>query len=383
MLGLTGQRPKNLYLHVPFCPHVCPYCDFHKMLRDERLVARYIERMRDEILELGRRWGGPLETVYLGGGTPSHLTDAELATLFGSVDTAFGGVPTLEVTLEADPGTFDASRLDVFRSWGVTRLSLGVQSLQEDTLRFLGRAHSAQEARYAAHAALEAGFEVSVDLMTAVPGQDTEADLRALAELGARHLSVYTLSIEPYTPFALRNVSVNEDHATDAYLQAAEVLSAYGYERYEVSNHAQPGAEAVHNQAYWHGAPFLAAGPSAAAYLPSDRGLGVRVTNPPIKAWLEGAPAEREDVDAERYLLERLMTGLRTRRGVDLEDVTKRCGVDPRERFKDLIADLVGSGHLILDDPDTTKIPATGSTLRATPDGLLVLDAILRRFAAA
>lgn len=367
-----------MYLHVPFCPHVCPYCDFHKMLRDERLVERYLDRLEEEIAEAGARWGGPLATVYLGGGTPSHLDDGELARVFEALERAFGLPAELETTLEADPLTFDAARLRRFRALGIDRLSIGLQSTQDPVLRFLGRRHDAREGLAAVETALDAGFAVSSDLITAVPGQDARADLERLAATGVPHVSVYTLTVEPYTPFALRRVHVDHDRAADDYALAAEVLAGHGYRRYEVSNHAKPGFEAVHNQVYWHGNAFLGLGPSAAGYLPTEDGLGERVTNPPIKAWLRGDPPERERLDAREHALERLMTGLRTARGVDLDGLAARCGIDVRERWAEVLAGELEAGRLVLAQADARA--GRGATLRANERGLMVLDSVLRRF---
>lgn len=372
-----ADRPRGAYLHVPFCPHVCPYCDFHKMRRNENLVARYLDRLDEEIAAAGARWPGPLDTIYLGGGTPSHLSDAELARVAAALDRAFGMPARLETTLEADPRTFDAARLARFRALGFTRLSIGLQSTQDAVLRFLGRQHDAREGLAAVGAALEAGFEVSADLITAVPGQDAVQDLEALAATGVPHASVYTLTVEPYTPFALRRVHVDEDRAAEDYARAAAVLGAHGYRRYEVSNHARPGFEAVHNQLYWHGDAFLGFGPSAAAYLPSDDGLGQRVTQPPIKAWLRGDPPERERLDPREYVLERLMTGLRTARGVDLDEVQARSGIDVRARWRGVVSEERRAGRLELREAEPGR--GRGATLRATPEGLMVLDGILRR----
>lgn len=370
--------PRSLYLHVPFCPHVCPYCDFHKMLRDERLVAAYLDRLVEEIDEAATRFAAPLETVYLGGGTPSHLSDAELGRVFGALDAAFDLRSAGEVTLEADPGTFDAERVERFRSFGVTRLSIGLQSTQDEVLRFLGRAHDGATGLDAVDAAVASGLDVSVDVITSVRGQDARADLERVAATGVGHVSVYTLTVEPYTPFALRGVRVDEDRAADDYALAADVLAGHGFERYEVSNHGRSGHASLHNQVYWHGAYFLGLGPSAAGYLPLGDGsdpddLGERVTNLPIKAWLRGDPPMRERSTPLDHVLERLMTGLRTTRGVDLDALRDRTGIDVRARFAQVVDDEGAAGRLTLDGP----------RLRATEPGLLVLDGILRRFFAA
>jgi putative oxygen-independent coproporphyrinogen III oxidase len=361
--------PSALYLHVPFCPQICPYCDFHKMLRHEGLVEGYLGRLEREIAETAALCPGPLETIYLGGGTPSALNDAELERVVAALDAAWGFPALAETTLEADPLTFDPERLRLFRELGFSRLSIGLQSTQDPVLERLGRRHDAREGLEAVAWALEAGFEVSADLITAVPGQDATTDLRTLAATGVPHVSVYTLTVEPFTPFALRGVKVDEERAADDFELAADILAEHGLERYEVSSHARPGHESRHNQVYWHGRHFLGLGPSAAAYLPAPDCPGVRVTNPPIKRWLEGAEPEREPVSNDEHVLERLMTGLRTRLGVDLADVRERTGVDVERRFAETLAPLFDQGLL----------ESVSGRLRASDAGLIRLDALLRR----
>jgi oxygen-independent coproporphyrinogen-3 oxidase len=367
--------PRALYLHVPFCPQVCPYCDFHKMRRAAGLVEAYVARVVAEAAEAAARWPGPLATVYLGGGTPSHLTDPELDAVLGAVAAGWGGLGRDETTLEADPNTFDAERAHRWRGAGVTRLSIGTQSTQDAVLRFLGRGHTGAEALAAIEDGLGAGLRVSADVIAAVPGQDAERDLRALATSGAGHVSVYTLTVEAHTPFAVRGVAVDEDRAADDYDLAEAVLAEHGFERYEVSNHARPGQRSRHNPVYWRGAACIALGPGAAGLEPPGPDdpagtVAVRVQNPTLKGWLRGDPPERTPVDGRAFALERLMTGLRTLEGVDLADVRAVAGVDVRATFPEAIAVARTHGLLALE----------GERLRATRDGIRVLDAVLRRF---
>ena len=378
------DAPGSLYLHVPFCPQVCPYCDFHKMRRHEGLVAAYLDRIEAEAEGLAARFPGPLRTLYLGGGTPSHLDDAELERVLAAVRRGWGGLGALETTLEADPGTFDAARAVRWREAGVTRLSIGMQSTQDAVLRFLGRSHTGADALRAAHDAIDAGLQVSLDVITAVPGQDARVDLAATAASGAQHVSVYTLTVEPYTPFARRGVEVDEDRAADDFELAEAVLAEHGLERYEVSNHALPGFESHHNRVYWRGDGWLALGPSSAGFEPphpddppgaSDPPgtRGVRTRNPPIKAWLAGAPPERTPVDGVELALELLMTGLRTREGVDLAQLRERSGIDALVRFAPQVTAALAQGTL----------EHRGDRLLASRRGLMVLNAVLRPFFAA
>ncbi len=370
---MTHEPPASLYVHVPFCPSVCPYCDFHKMLRHEGLAARYVARLERELLELGDRWGGPLDTLYFGGGTPSHLRDDELTRVFAAVDRAFGGTGRLETTLEADPLTFDLERLERFARLGVSRLSIGLQSTQDEVLRFLGRLHDGSQGMEAVAVAIASGLRVNVDVMTAIEGQDLELDLRRIVGLGARHVSVYTLTVEPGTPFALRGIEVDEELDAGSYALAARTLAELGLRRYEVSNHAVPGDESRHNLTYWRGHYYLAVGPSASSYLPGGDGLGVRSRNPDLKGWLQGAPPEVDVLGPDDVVLERLMTGLRTNEGVDLASLEGRTGLAVERLAERWLADCMGHELLTL---DTTR------TLRATEQGLLRLDAVLRAFVA-
>jgi len=374
--------PRALYLHVPFCPQVCPYCDFHKMRRAQGLVAAYVARIADEAAATAARWPGPLDTVYLGGGTPSHLTDAELDAVLGAIARGWGGLGAVETTLEADPLTFDRARAERWRAQGITRLSIGVQSTQDDVLRFLGRSHRGGDGLQAIADARAAGLEVSADVITAVPGQDAERDLRAVAASGsaggaggANHVSVYTLTIEPHTPFARRGVAVDDDRAADDYDLAEAVLAEHGFERYEVSNHARPGHRSRHNPVYWRGEACLALGPGAAGLLPPGPSdpvgtVAARTMNPPIKAWLRGDPPERTPLTGREFALEKLMTGLRTVEGVDLHELRSSTGVEVAAAFPEALATALRHGLLEREGP----------RLRATRAGVRVLNGVLRGF---
>ncbi len=367
--------PRALYLHVPFCPQVCPYCDFHKMRRSEGLVAAYVERVAAEAAATAARWPGTLDTLYVGGGTPSHLSDAELDAVLGAIARNWGGLGSVETTLEADPLTFDRERAARWRAQGITRVSIGLQSTQDDVLRFLGRSHRGGDGLQAIADARAAGLEVSADVITAVPGQDAERDLRAVAAAGADHVSVYTLTIEAHTPFARRGVAVDDDRAADDFDLAEAVLGEHGFERYEVSNHARPGHRSRHNPVYWRGEACLALGPGAAGLLPPEADdpadtAAVRTMNPPIKAWLRGDPPERTPLGGRDFALEKLMTGLRTVEGVDLDGLRATTGIDVATSFPDALATALRHGLLVRDGP----------RLSATRAGIRVLNAVLRGF---
>ncbi len=361
--------PQALYLHIPFCPTICPYCDFHKMRRHEGLVSAYLKRLREEANALYTRFSTELKSIYLGGGTPSHLTNDELAFIVDIFKQTWG-FAAQEITLEADPLTFDKARLRYFKELGFNRLSIGLQSTQDDVLKLLGRIHNAKQGLQAVEMALEANFNVSVDLITTVPKQDVARDLHDLAQTGVKHISAYNLTIEPYTPFAMRGLITDEDRELKDYLLTNEILSSYGFERYEVSSHAKVGFESKHNQVYWQGDYFLALGPSAAGFIPKDEGIGERYTNKPIKAWLKGGAPEIVPVSREDYVLELIMTGLRTARGINLQRTKVITGIDILARFSDLIEQLKSQNLLNV----------TTTHLQTTPKGTLQLNGIVKYF---
>ncbi len=209
--------------------------------------------------------------------------------------------------------------------------------------------------------------------MTAIGGQDLELDLRRVLDAGASHVSVYSLTVEPGTPFALRGVRVDEDLDAAGFELAAAVLADRGLRRYEVSNHAVPGEESLHNLVYWSGGHYLGAGPSASSHLPGGDGFGVRAKNPPLKGWLAGEPPETDVLTAEDVVLERLLTGLRTVAGVDLEALESFTGIAVEESSRRWLDDCLGHGLLALE----------ARRLTATPAGVARLDAVLRAFVAA
>ena len=342
------------------------------MRRSEGLVAAYLERLESEASELYAEFPSALDTIYFGGGTPSHLSNEELGRVVGTLQKTWGFPGRLETTLEADPLTFDEARLRTFKSLGFSRLSIGLQSTQDATLLFLGRKHNAREGLRAVEMALAAGFEVSADLITAVPNQDAAKDLHTLARTGVQHISVYNLTVEPDTPFARRGVSVDPDKEADDFDLADEVLSSYGLERYEVSSHTKPGHESKHNGVYWRGEHFLALGPSAASFVPVQDAhlMGERRTNRVIKNWLRDEPPEILPVDALSYVEDILMTGLRTRRGVNLATLKEKSGIDVLEHYRPLVETLIEGGRLEHAPP----------YLRATNAGLLHLNRVVEAF---
>lgn len=330
---------QGLYVHVPFCPTICPYCDFHVVRRHGGVVGAYLERLAQEARTLYMHFPQPLTTLYFGGGTPSFLRNRELELLF---ETLPWDISRAEVTMEANPGTLNVERLQLLRDLGVNRLSIGVQSFQDKVLKTLGRAHGRRGAFGAVEASLEAGFSTSVDLILGLPEQDFAADLREAAHLGVVHVSAYTLQVEPGTPFATRNIRPDPDLEATALNLAEEVLGEAGFTRYEVSNFGKPGQESRHNRLYWQLGFWGALGPSATGQLgsamasslasssPFHEGqvFALRSTNPPLPRWLQAEEPAIEAVSRLEHAKEALMLGLRLREGVDVGRIEQRTGLD-------------------------------------------------------
>ncbi|UFA50111.1 radical SAM family heme chaperone HemW [Deinococcus radiophilus] len=371
MTARPAEPVRHLYVHVPFCPSICPYCDFHVLTRSSGLVEGYLARLDAEAQELAATYPVDLDTVYLGGGTPSFLRDNELTALVGSVQRHLGW-GRLENTLEVNPGTVSAGRAAHWRALGFDRASLGVQSLHDPTLLFLGRRHSAAQARSAAGHLLAQGFRVSGDLITAVAEQPLEEDIQGLHDLGMGHISAYTLTIEPGTEFARRGVTVSDEDERRGFEVTAERLAALGYERYEISNYARPGERSRHNLSYWQNRHYLGLGPGAAGHYPArDSGLlSLRRTSPHLHDWLRGERGTPDLLPPHEWVTDALFMGLRLREGVDLDDLTQRSGVAVAAAYAPAIQSNVQQGLLIRD----------GSRLRATEAGWWVLNEVVTDF---
>jgi oxygen-independent coproporphyrinogen-3 oxidase len=315
-----------LYLHIPFCHRVCPYCSFYKHTPGDTSIGSFVDALAAEAKS--RITAAP-RTLYLGGGTPSMLSPSHLSRLF----TALHGIVDFskldEVTLEANPATFDTAKAKLFRELGITRVSLGIQSFTPHVLEILGREHSVAQASEAVSILREAGISsVNIDLMFSIPGQskaDWEATLRHAISLNPDHISAYNLTYEEDTAFfeSLRRGEMreNEDHDAEFFHLADELLTAAGLDHYETSNYAKPGHHSSHNQGYWRGDDYLGLGPSAVSTLSGIRWKNVADTTRYI-AQIQSighALTESEPLDAEARRLERIALGLRTRDGIPLD----------------------------------------------------------------
>ena len=370
-----------VYVHWPFCQSKCPYCDFNSHVAANVDQTEWAAALSRE-LEHMRGLTGPrlVRSVFFGGGTPSLMLPATV----DAVLTKIAGLWTMEegaeITLEANPTSVEAERFRGYRAAGVNRLSLGVQSLDDAELKFLGRLHSADEALRAIALARETFPRLSFDLIYARPGQTKEAwekELRAALAHAADHLSLYQLTIEPETAFAKlfekgAFVLPDDDEAAALYAMTGEICAEKGLSAYEVSNYAKPGAESHHNLVYWRYGDYVGAGPGAHGRITSDgRRIATRARKMP-GGWLAevtraGHGLEAlEDISASEQGDEMMLMGLRLSEGVSLARHARIAGkpiADAR------VAALVSDGLLIGD----------GEIIRASDEGRMVLDAVLAR----
>lgn len=326
----ASAEPLGLYLHVPFCKDRCTYCSF-VTTRDQGLQSATVEKLMADLKAWGAALGRPaVDTLYLGGGTPSLLEARELADLTRVLRESFDLSPLEEATLEANPGTVDLSWLEGARALGWDRISFGVQTLDDALLARLGRIHGGAEGLEALDLAAQAGFaRRSADLMVGIPGQALDrvlGDARTLASTGLEHMSIYLLDLDKACPLkaevdAGRAALPTEDEVADAFEGLQAELPALGLEPYEISNYARPGGESRHNLRYWRRRPYLGLGPSAASQLGAFRWTESGV----IPAWLEGrGEAEIQELGAAETLAELPFLGLRLHAGVDWEALAVR-----------------------------------------------------------
>lgn len=374
--GLAG-----LYLHVPFCERVCPYCDFAVRTGGPTRRSRYVAHLLDEI-ELYADCPLRFDTIYFGGGTPSSLQAGDLARILGAARRRLRFAERPRVFLEANPEHVTDRSAAAWRELGVNTLSLGVQSLDPGGLVFLGRSHRADDARRAVAMALDAGFDtVSIDLIYGLPGQSPDAWRRELdraLELGAHHFSCYQLTVHEKTRFGLLSrrgqlAELSLDEQAELLKLTHRHLNAAGLQGYEVAQFARgPEHRSRHNLKYWDHSPYLGLGPSAHSFHDRQRWWNIRRTDPWQERIRRGErPVEGSETLADEALtLESLMTGLRTYDGVDLERLRTRWGVDLLAANAELVERLRTDGLLRLD----------GASLVPTLDGLAVADGIAPLF---
>jgi len=343
-----------LYLHIPFCHRVCPYCSFYKHTPGNTPIGAFIDAL---CLEAEARITRAPRTLYLGGGTPSMLSPAHLKRLFDKLHERIDFSTLEEVTFEANPATFDLAKASLFRELGITRVSLGIQSFSPHVLQTLGREHDPAQAAESVQVLRDAGIpQVNIDLMFSIPGQslaDWESTLRHAVSLKPDHISAYNLTYEEDTVFfeSLKKGEVSESEDIDAsfFELGHQLLSAAGFDHYETSNYAKPRCQSTHNRGYWHGEDYLGLGPSAVSTLGSIRSKNTADTAQYVKQIeiIGHAMAESESLDPEATRIERIALGLRTSEGIAMDLLDK----DAKKRALTLSNEgmaRIDNGRLIL-----------------------------------
>lgn len=383
-----SRAPLGVYVHWPFCKSKCPYCDFNSHVRDGVEQARWRAALLRELEHAAREAPGRrVETMFFGGGTPSLMEPETVAALIARTRELWDSAPQIEITLEANPTSVEASRFAALAEAGVNRVSLGVQALDAASLKFLGREHSTDEALDALATARRHFSRYSFDLIYARPGQTPEAwaeELERALTLAGEHLSLYQLTIERGTRFFTDHARGNfvlpdEETSAAMFEQTQARLIEAGMPAYEISNHARPGAACRHNLIYWRYQDYVGIGPGAhGRFAEGSAKKATRRSSGP-EAWLEAVEraghgtAETSSVEGRDMVEEALMMGLRLADGIDRATFASVTGVDPVEAIDAARLDpLMRAGFLEID----------ATHLRATPEGRQRLNALLERLVA-
>lgn len=379
-----GSPGFGVYLHWPFCAAKCPYCDFNSHVRHEPPdQQRYVRAFTRELDTMRQRTGPrDVKSIFIGGGTPSLMEPSTVGALLDQVAKLWTVPSGIEVTLEANPSSVEAERFKGYRAAGVNRVSMGVQSLNDEDLQFLGRIHTVDEALKAIRLARAIFPRMSFDLIYARPGQTPEAwakELNSAIDLAADHLSLYQLTIEDCTAFgrlhkAGKLPTLPDDEAADLYAMTQEITTARGLPAYEISNHAAPGAESRHNLVYWRYGDYAGSGPGAHGRFHEASGRTyktVTITERHPESWLsqveEGGHGiiEEESLSRVQQADEFLLMGLRLTEGIDIP------------RFEALSGRTLNPKRLAALQDERMIEPVGNSRLRATSQGMIVLDAVV------
>lgn len=381
----ADEKLRSLYLHIPFCVRKCSYCDFYSI---SSAKAEIMEQYAARLCEVIRQWGTELghislETVYIGGGTPSLLSEQSMDAILTATGEAFSLDAQTEISMEANPATMSLEKARAFRASGIGRISLGVQSFQPEELQTMGRLHGVREVLETVDCIRQAGFtNYNLDLIYGVPGQTLiswEQSLHQALELSPTHLSLYLLQMDERVPLARRIErgelsEPEEDSVVEMFYRSDELLREKGYTHYEISNFARAGYECRHNLEYWKSHPYLGLGAGAVSYLegcrfklsPDVRHFLAKDSEPALG---RGEILEEMTTPQER-LADALVMGLRCMRGVDTEELTERFGIDPMKHYEREIAECTEAGLLT----------AAGNFLRLTRKGWFLSNQVFWRF---
>jgi oxygen-independent coproporphyrinogen-3 oxidase len=366
----------GIYIHIPFCRRACHYCNFHfsTSLKGKNDFLEAL--LKEVVLQKDYLQGSPVDTIYFGGGTPSLLERDELKSILSTVQQHFNVQPGAELTLEANPDDITGEKLNDWKNSGINRLSIGIQSFFEDDLRWMNRAHSAEQAKNSIKMSQDAGFNnLTIDLIYGTPtltDKNWDSNIDEAIKAGIPHLSCYALTVEPGTALEVM-IKKNKVAAADTELQARQFtqlinrMQQEGYEHYEISNFARPGMRSRHNSAYWSGQLYLGLGPSAHSYNGSSRQWNVAGNALYVHALKRNElPYEKEELTNQQRINEYIMTSLRTMEGLDLGFVSKNFGEEVVDRLQRSSRKYMDSGKLLQQN----------NHFRLTNDGKLFADGI-------
>jgi oxygen-independent coproporphyrinogen III oxidase len=370
-----------LYIHIPFCVKKCIYCDFFSVTYDQAATKQYVDALCKE-LSLKKHLAGRLKTAYFGGGTPSLLSADCFRQFFTCMKDNYCFSPEIEITVEANPGTIDATKIEALLSLGVNRLSVGVQSFNDDELAILGRIHSSDEAIRSLESIKKAGLKnFSIDLMYGIPGQTMESWKESLAkatELSPSHISAYELTPEENTPLypLIKSHTItmlNEDLVLDMYNYAIDYLAFSGYTHYEISNFAMPGFQCVHNLNYWDRGDYIGAGAGAHSFISALRSINTTDINEYISRVNQGHIPEIQamKIMPDDALKEYIFLGLRKIEGINIQSIPPGAdtGLSAPQRLSQTSQELIAEGYL----------ERSGDFLRLTRNGIVISNTIIVR----
>lgn len=365
--------PRAAYVHIPFCRHRCGYCNFSVVAGRDELADRFLNAIDRELAMLDRP---AIQTLFVGGGTPTHLSPRQLERLLALLRQRFATSDSLEWSVEANPEDLSNEKLTLLRDAGVNRLSIGVQSFNDAKLRKLERGHRGTEAIDAVREAARFFDNISLDLIFAAPGENLatwRADVDTALTLPITHLSTYGLTFEKGTSFWSRRrdgeiVAASESGEVEMYQLTRQLVADHGWQHYEISNFSQPGFRCRHNLAYWHGRGWYAAGPGAARFVDGRREVNHRSPTTYLRRVEAGVDptAESDTLSLEQYARERAAFGIRLSDGIDVDQLSKECGFDLRNACEAAVMRRIEQGLL----------EQSGKRVRLTERGRLFADSV-------
>lgn len=371
----------SAYIHIPFCQQICHYCDFTKFFYNERLADEYLEALEKEIHTYIPGEKAKVQTIFVGGGTPTVVNHQQLEKLLRIIDDHFEIAGCDEYTFEANPGDLDGEKVRLLKAYGVDRISLGVQVFDDDLLEKIGRVHKVKDVYTNIDRLLQAGLSnISIDLMYALPGQTVEDFERTVDEalqFDLPHYSSYSLQIEPKTVFYQRYkkgklIKAKEDDEAEMYELLQRKLTAAGADQYEISNFAKPGFESKHNLTYWNNEYYYGIGAGAHGYLPGKRTINIR----PLPAYVkkaneDGKPVLHEEpIGRKEEMEEEMFLGLRKAKGVSTDRF--------QQKFGQTIVDVFG--HALSDLENRSLVTVDEGYVRLTSKGQILGNEVFREF---